>query len=124
CSVSTVRTFRSRARKKVAAAQAAFAAEQLGRDREEQDAEELSSRPGFYGFLLRSIQPAHYSDHGPNIGLVWKEYHPDLGIERALALEGAAYAGAMITVGDLMGKRYPSRTAAENRERLEKRSVA
>jgi DNA-binding CsgD family transcriptional regulator len=118
CSVASVRTYRHRGRRKVAAAQAAFVAEQLGREQEAVDAEDVASRPGFYRFLLESIRPPRRADHGPNIGLTWTEMDPLLGRERTVALEGAVHAGAPVTVGDLMGWGAPSLSARENRERL------
>ena len=124
CSVSTVRNFRSRARRKVAAAQAAYDAGQIAEPLEDRDGWDISTPAGWYGFLLNAIRPPHRSDHGPNIGQTWTEYDHTFRIETTMSLEGAAHAGAMVTVGDLMGKRYPSRTAQENRDRLEKRAAA
>lgn len=118
CSVASVRTYRHRGRRKVAAAQAAFVAEQVGRDQEEADAEDLGTRPGFYRFLLRSMRPPRNAQHGPNIGLTWTEFDAQLGMERTVALEGAVHAGAPVTVGDMMGWEVPRISARENRERL------
>jgi DNA-binding CsgD family transcriptional regulator len=119
CSVASVRTYRHRGRRKLAAAQAAWAAEQAGRDQEEVDAEEVGTGAGFYRFLLQAIRPPRQADHGPNIGLTWREYDPQLGLERTLALEGAAHAGPLVTVGDLLGWETPRMPARENRERLQ-----
>ena len=118
CSVASVRTYRHRGRRKVAAAQAAYVAEQLGRDEEEVDAEDVATRTGFYRFLLNSIRPPRNAQHGPNIGLTWTEFDPLLGRERTMALEGAVHAGPAVTVGDLMGWGAPSLSARENRKRL------
>ena len=105
CSVASVRTYRHRGRQKMLAAQREWDAEQLlllGTELQEQDRIDVSTPEGFYRFLLQAMLPKRHPDHGPNIGVTWKSFDRTLGIEVTHCLEGAAHAGAMVSVRDLL----------------------
>lgn len=109
CAVASVRTYRQRGRKKFRLAQEAYEREQLGRESEDLDEEDLYGIDSSFGverFILQAITPPHHSDHGPNIGRVLTYRDWELGLDYILADEGAMHAGAMVTPRDVAYGRH------------------
>lgn len=113
-SVACVRTYRSRAKRKIRDAQARYDAEQRGRDQEEQDAEDLAESRGFYGFVLREAMagPKNPNPVSVPVGLTWTDH---TGV--TLSQEGGMGAGskAVVTVEDLTGRSHGVGSAWEER---------
>ena len=100
CAPSTAAVHRCRAKKKLQAAQDQWAREQAGRETEEEDAHDVSTRAGLARFVLQSMKLPRTAPAAPLLGLLWTELW--YGTEVRQAMEGAVHAGPLVTVDDLL----------------------